>query len=212
MREYSLIDRICLSVDQGLRTLTGIAQTTAAPYPANGIPEAEFDTQTRKTAAALMRVNHTGEVCAQALYHGQGLVSKDPALQQKLQHAAIEEGDHLTWCQTRIDELGGHASFLNPLWYGGSFCLGMVAGMVGDKWSLGFLAETERQVLVHLEKQLAALPSEDQRSQAILKKMETDEAKHRDEAVSLGANELPEIVKKIMRAMSKVMVKTAYWI
>jgi ubiquinone biosynthesis monooxygenase Coq7 len=129
-----------------------------------------------------------------------------------MQQAAYEEGDHLAWCKQRLDELGSHTSYLNPLWYAGSFCIGMVAGMVGDKWSLGFVAETERQVIKHLESHLQVLPQQDQRSYKILQQMEQDEAKHRDEAIASGAHELPDVIKKTMALMSKVMVKTVRYI
>lgn len=188
------------------------AQTTGAPYPAKGVAEASLSEQERKHAASLMRINHAGEVCAQALYHGQGVVSKSLDVQEKLQHAAVEEGDHLAWCKQRLDELGSHPSYLTPLWYMGSFCIGIAAGVLGDDWSLGFLAETERQVIKHLAGHQDSLPAQDQRSQAILQKMEADEARHRDDAVTLGAKELPMPVKKVMGLTSKVMVKTAYWL
>src|SRR4029078_1478386 len=147
----------------------------------------------RKQSAALMRVNHAGEVCAQALYHGQGVVSRTSQVQEKMQLAALEEGDHLHWCRQRLEELGSHTSYLNPLWYAGSFCIGMAAGMIGDKWSLGFVAETERQVIKHLEKHLKLLPAQDQRSYTVLERMEKDEAHHRDEAIAAGANDWPEL-------------------
>jgi 3-demethoxyubiquinol 3-hydroxylase len=212
LRSYSFFDRICLSIDQGLRALNGTPQTTGAPYPGKSEVNPELSAEQRKHSAGLMRVNHAGEVCAQALYHGQGLVSKEPVVQEKMQHAAIEEGDHLSWCKKRLEELDSHTSYLNPFWYTGSFCMGMAAGMIGDKWSLGFLAETERQVIKHLSCHMHLLPREDLRSYTILKKMEEDEARHRDEAVSLGAHELPWIVRKAMSLTSKIMVKTAYWI
>jgi len=212
LRYYTLLDRICLSVDQALRALAGNTQTTGALYPARDTEVPKLNDQQRKHSAGLMRVNHAGEVCAQALYHGQGIVSKEVAVQEKMQQAAIEEGDHLSWCKKRLEELGSHTSLLNPIWYAGSFCIGMAAGMVGDKWSLGFLAETERQVIKHLSGHLHLLPREDMRSYTILKKMEEDEARHRDEAIKLGAQELPWIVKQGMALTSKIMVKTAYWL
>jgi len=211
-RDYTLFDRLCLGADQVVRALTNNAITTGQPYPAKSVEDHPMTTEQRKHAAALMRINHTGEICAQALYHGQGLVSRSPVIQEKMQQAAIEEGDHLAWCKQRLNELGSHTSYLNPLWYAGSFCIGMAAGMVGDKWSLGFVAETERQVINHLEKHLNLLPATDQRSYEILKKMENDEAKHRDEAIISGAKELPSPVKLAMNFMSKIMVKTVYWL
>lgn len=211
-RHYHLFDRICMSVDQALRTLNNHSARTGASYPAENTSEAELTTSQRKHAAGLMRVNHTGEVCAQALYHGQALVSRSSAIAEKMQEAALEEGDHLFWCKQRLDELQSHPSYLNPLWYSGSFCIGLVAGMIGDAWSLGFVAETERQVIKHLEKHLQLLPPEDQRSHAILTQMENDEAKHRDEALAAGARDLPWIIQQVMRFSSKIMVKTTYWV
>jgi 3-demethoxyubiquinol 3-hydroxylase len=209
-RDYTLIDRICLGVDQALRALSNTSHTSGQAYPAKDIDENPLTEEQRKHAAGLMRVNHAGEICAQALYHGQGMVSRSNVTQANMQQAAIEEGDHLAWCKQRLDELGSHTSYLNPLWYAGSFGMGMVAGMIGDDWSLGFVAETERQVIKHLEGHLHLLPMQDQRSYKIIQQMEMDEAKHRDEAIAVGARELPEFVKKTMGLISKVMVKTAY--
>lgn len=211
-RHFTLLDKICLGFDQALRALTDNVKTTGAEYPANNIPDEPLNENQRKQSAALMRINHAGEICAQALYHGQAFVSGSNEVQAKMEQAAIEEGDHLAWCKQRLNELNSHPSYLKPLWYAGSFCMGMVAGMVGDQWSLGFLAETERQVIKHLEGHLHLLPANDARSYKILERMEVDEAKHRDDAVALGAKELPELIKKGMSVTSKVMVKTAYWI
>jgi ubiquinone biosynthesis monooxygenase Coq7 len=211
-RQYSLFDHLCLGFDQAVRALANNSKTTGHPYPAKKIAEHKLTEEQSKHAAGLMRINHTGEICAQALYHGQGLVSRSPKIQAKMQQAAIEEGDHLAWCKSRLDELGSHTSYLNPLWYTGSFCIGMVAGVIGDDWSLGFVAETERQVIKHLQSHLHKLPEEDKRSASILEKMQHDEAKHRDEAIQSGARELPEAVKKIMSLTSKIMVKTTYWV
>lgn len=212
VRHYTFFDRFCIGLDQAVRALADNAKTTGHPYPADHIEEHHLTHEQRKHAAALMRINHTGEICAQALYHGQGVVSRSRHIQEKMQQAAIEEGDHLAWCKQRLDELGSHTSYLNPLWYTGSFCIGMVAGMVGDQWSLGFVVETERQVIKHLKGHLHLLPAADARSYKILEKMEQDEAKHRDEAITSGAKELPHIVKACMALMSKVMVKTVYWV
>lgn len=211
-RTYSMLDRLCLCVDQALRVLTDHAKTSGKPYPANQISDPELSPSDTKVAAALMRINHAGEICAQALYHGQALVSKTPNVQQAMYVAALEEGDHLNWCKTRLDELHSHTSYLNPLWYAGSFCIGMVAGMIGDDWSLGFVAETERQVVKHLQTHLTVLPTEDVRSTVILQQMEQDEGHHRDEAIANGARELPLPLKQGMTLTAKIMVKTAYWI
>lgn len=211
-RYFSLPDKICITIDQALRVLTNSAPNTGAAYPAQDIAEAELSDQERKHAAALMRVNHAGEIAAQALYHGQSIASRSESTSHQLEQAAFEEGDHLTWCQNRIAELSSHTSYLSPLWYAGSFCIGLSAGMVGDKWSLGFVAETERQVIKHLESHLELLPKNDARSYAILKRMGEDEAKHQAEAIAAGAHELPQPIQKAMALTAKLMVKTAYWI
>ncbi|HVJ13567.1 MAG TPA: 2-polyprenyl-3-methyl-6-methoxy-1,4-benzoquinone monooxygenase, partial [Burkholderiales bacterium] len=164
----------------------------------------------RVHAAALMRVNHVGEVCAQALYQGQALTARQPAAREALERAAREEEDHLAWSAERIRELGGRPSLLNPLWYAGSFAIGAVAGALGDKWNLAFLAETERQVEEHLSGHLESLPEEDRRTRAVVEAMRADEARHRASAVALGAAELPEPVRRAMRLASKVMTTVAY--
>jgi ubiquinone biosynthesis monooxygenase Coq7 len=159
-----------------------------------------------------MRINHTGEVCAQALYQGQALTAQDAKVQQSLNHAACEETEHLAWTEQRIAELGGRKSLLNPLWYGGSFFIGIAAGMLGDKWNLGFLAETERQVESHLAKHLQSLPSQDKKSRAIVAQMQIDEGGHATSAMSHGGIDLPTPVRLVMKLGSKVMTKTTYWI
>lgn len=211
-RNYSKVDQLCLGLDQALRSVFGKATTTGRAYPAATEPESYFTEDQRKHSAALMRINHAGEVCAQALYHGQGLVSRRQDVKDKMQQAMIEEGDHLAWCNQRLTELGSHSSYLNPFWYVGSFAIGVTAGIIGDKWSLGFLAETENQVVKHLQNHLTILPSQDQKSYKILMQMQEDEAQHRDDAIDAGGAELPGFVKKLMSMMSKVMVKTAYWV
>ncbi len=212
MRNYSPFDQLILNADTALRTLFGEPVVTQRPYPANDISESEFSDQERKNIACLMRINHSGEVSAQALYQGQALTSKNQQVKEKLQQAAVEENDHLDWTKKRIHELGSHTSLLNPLWYGGSFAIGAFAGAIGDKWNLGFLAETEHQVVKHLESHLNTLPGGDLRSRAILEQMKTDEAKHATTAIENGAAELPPPVKKLMAAMSKVMTGTTYYI
>jgi len=212
LRNFSALDNLCLTFDAALRALTDNQKTTGRPYPGIGIKETKLSMNERKHAAGLMRVNHAGEVSAQALYHGQALASKNQSLKLKMQHAAMEEGDHLYWCHRRLMELGSHTSYLNPFWYAGSLTIGLTAGLIGDRWSLGFLAETEQQVVKHLENHLSRLPKNDIKSHNILTQMQQDEGKHRDEARKLGAAELPPIIKYIMRFLSKVMVKTAYWI
>lgn len=209
-RQYTLLDKLCLSVDQALRAVTAATPATGRPYPAENVPESDMTDRERKHAAGLMRVNHTGEVCAQALYHGQGLATRSETIKNQMQKAANEEGDHLAWCHARLCELGSHTSYFNPFWYAGSFALGFTAGMIGDRFSLGFLAETELQVVKHLEHHIQLLKNKDHRSFKIIEQMQKDEAEHREEAIHAGASELPNIIKKLMRFTSKIMVKTAY--
>jgi 3-demethoxyubiquinol 3-hydroxylase len=205
------LDNLIIEFDKGLRTLLAQAPT-ARPYPDADIADAEMSDPEKRHAAALMRINHTGEICAQALYQGQALTARDPAVQQRLKHAAWEETEHLAWTSHRVHELGGRLSLLNPLWYSGSLALGALAGALGDKWNLGFLAETERQVGAHLQSHLEGLPPQDAKSRAVAQQMYTDEVGHADMAVELGAAELPLPVKLAMRGMSKVMTKTVYWV
>jgi ubiquinone biosynthesis monooxygenase Coq7 len=203
------VDRLIVGVDSALRTLAG-ALGAARPSPATGIAEAPLDESARAETAALMRVNHVGEVCAQALYQGQALTAREPVNRRALARAAIEEQDHLVWSAQRIEELGGRASLLNPLWYAGSFALGAVAGALGDRWSLAFLAETEHQVEEHLAGHLRRLPAADLRTRAVVEVMRADEAKHRDSALALGAAELPAAAKIGMRVMAKIMTTVSY--
>jgi ubiquinone biosynthesis monooxygenase Coq7 len=210
-RQYTLFDKLCIGIDQALKTLTNQAQTSGVTYPGHA-EEAALNETERQHAAGLMRVNHAGEVCAQALYHGQAAASRASSMQAQMEQAALEEGDHLAWCKQRLDELGSHTSYLNPLWYAGSFCIGLAAGMIGDQWSLGFVVETERQVIKHLTGHMALLPRQDIRSHQILARMESDEARHRDEALAAGAHELPKPVKIVMGWTSKLMVGSAYYL
>ena len=205
------IDRLIVSFDKGLRTLFAPAQTLRG-VPGDACVEAPLADAQRHLSASLMRVNHTGEVCAQALYQGQALTARDSTAREALTQAAQEETEHLAWTERRIAELGGSKSVLNPLFYAGSFAIGAVAGMLGDKWNLGFLAETERQVVQHLEGHLARLPVDDHKSRAILQQMRDDEAKHATSALNHGGTELPEPVKAAMKASSKAMTETAYWL
>jgi ubiquinone biosynthesis monooxygenase Coq7 len=211
-RCYSFSDRMCLNLDALVRAVFNNPVTTGRDYPSEGENETPLTQQQRKHSAGLVRVNHAGEVCAQALYHGQSLAARDKRLKEKMNQAAMEEGDHLAWCERRLLELGSHTSYLNLFWYIGSWGIGYMAGRVNDRWSLGFLAETENQVIEHLETHLSLLPSADKKTYHVLKKMQEDEAKHRDEAVESGAVPLPLPVRKLMSMMSRVMVKTAYWL
>lgn len=203
------IDRLIQGFDNALRTLAGVHRAARA-YPAAAIAEAEMKPSERGHAAALMRVNHVGEVCAQALYQGQALTATHPENRGALERAAREEQDHLDWSAQRIAELGGRPSLLNPLWYAGALALGSAAGMLGDRWNLAFLAETERQVEEHLAVHLERLPREDARTRAIVTAMRVDEAKHRDSAIALGAAELPGPVRLAMRGMAKLMTGVSY--
>jgi ubiquinone biosynthesis monooxygenase Coq7 len=206
----SLLDQILSAADEALRTLSG-AVTAARPLPATDrtVPSSDAD---RRTSAGLMRVNHTGEICAQALYSGQALFARDARVRDALQSAAAEERDHLSWCRTRLADLGSRPSLLDPLWYAGSFAWGVASGLAGDRWSLGFLAETEAQVERHLEGHLGRLPGDDKASREIVAKMRDDEARHGATGRALGAAELPYPVKRAMQATSKVMTRTAYWV
>ena len=203
------IDRLIVGMDAALRTLAGV-HSGERPSPAGSLPEAPLEDVERAHAAALMRVNHVGEVCAQALYQGQALTARHPANRGALEHAAIEEEDHLVWSAERIEELGGRTSLLNPFWYAGSFVLGAAAGALGDRWNLAFLAETERQVEEHLTGHLERLSPEDRRTRAVVEAMRADEARHRASAIQMGAAELPLPVKLAMRACARVMTTIAY--
>ncbi|HXM82003.1 MAG TPA: 2-polyprenyl-3-methyl-6-methoxy-1,4-benzoquinone monooxygenase [Burkholderiales bacterium] len=202
-------DQFIAGFDRALRAVAGVA-TSSRPSPGEDVQESELDAEERGQAAALMRVNHVGEVCAQALYQGQSLTARNEEAKRALLKAAREEEDHLAWSADRIRELGGRPSLLNPVWYAGSFAIGVAAGALGDKWNLAFLAETERQVEEHLSGHLEALPAADQRTRSVVEAMRADEAKHRDTAIQLGAAELPSAVKRAMRFASKVMTTVAY--
>jgi len=209
-REKTLGDELVLNFDTTLRTLFGRPQITERSNPAQRVKETEMSEAEARHAAGLMRVNHTGEVCAQALYQGQALTARDGQIQEQMRRSALEENDHLDWCESRLKELGSHTSRLNPLWYAGSLAIGAAAGIAGDKWSLGFVAETEKQVEHHLDSHLHKLPQHDQRSRAIVKQMREDEIKHGAKARQAGGAELPTPVKHIMSLASKIMTKTAY--
>ncbi|MFZ5594161.1 MAG: 2-polyprenyl-3-methyl-6-methoxy-1,4-benzoquinone monooxygenase [Pseudomonadota bacterium] len=212
MRHYTPIDHLFINLDHAVRTVFGKPQLTERPNPADDREEAALSEQESALAARLMRVNHAGEVSAQALYQGQALTAKLPQVREKMERAALEENDHLAWCEQRLDELGSHTSLLNPAWYAGSFAIGALAGVAGDKWSLGFVAETEHQVIKHLEEHLHRLPLADERSRAILEQMKDDETHHATTALQAGGAALPWPIRKMMKLTSKVMTRTAYWI
>ncbi len=203
------LERAIVELDAALRALAGVG-APARRSPANGLPEADLPVAQRAHAAALMRVNHVGEVCAQALYQGQALTARDAAARGALRQAAREEQDHLCWSAQRIGELGGRPSLLNPLWYAGAFAIGALAGALGDRWNLAFLAETERQVEEHLSGHLEALPAADRRTRAVVAAMRADEARHRASAIELGAAELPQPARLAMRLASRLMTALAY--
>lgn len=205
------IDKLITTFDNGLRTVLVTAHASRTRPDAHLEENTLTDAQ-KNEAAALMRINHVGEVCAQALYSGQAFTSRNPQIVQAMQHAADEETDHLAWCESRIHELGGRKSLLNPLWYTGSFAIGAVAGAIGDKWNLGFLAETEQQVGAHLAGHLQKLSADDTKTRKIIEQMHTDETAHALEAKRLGAADLPQPVKAGMKLASKIMTTTAYYI
>jgi ubiquinone biosynthesis monooxygenase Coq7 len=202
------LDELIVAFDKGLRTVFAPAQSLR-PVPGNSLAEGELTSEQRAHAAALMRVNHSGEICAQALYQGQALTARNPRARAALERAAQEETEHLAWTERRIEALGGRKSLLNPA---GSFAIGALAGLLGDRWNLGFLAETERQVVKHLEGHLQRLPAADEKSRAVLEEMKVDEARHATSAITHGGGALPEPAKLAMRLSSKVMTETAYWL
>ena len=211
-RNFTLIDTFLIHVDLARKTLCVQPKNHHRIYPAKNIIENNLSEQEKKHAAGLMRVNHSGEVCAQALYQGQAITAHSYFVKEKMQEAAEEELDHLAWCNQRLCELSSHTSYLNIVWYCGALSIGLVAGMIGDRWSLGFLAETEEQVVRHLESHLGSLPEQDEKSRVIVEQMREDESKHRDMAFEAGAADLPRFIKTIMVMTSKVMTKIAYYI
>jgi 3-demethoxyubiquinol 3-hydroxylase len=206
----SPIDHLITELDIALRSVAGGAIAGRPSPEAVDQPAAILDAAEREHAAGLMRINHVGEVCAQALYQAQKLVTRNPEIQEMLNQSAQEEMDHLAWCETRLKELGSHTSYLNPVWYAASLGIGLIAGLAGDRWSLGFVAETEKQVENHLNSHLDALPREDHRSRAIVQRMRIDEIEHGQSAINAGGQALPEPVKQVMQLTSKIMTTTAY--
>lgn len=211
-RNYSPVDEALINLDQAVRTLFGRPKTTARPNPASARPEAELTPAERDHVARLMRINHTGEVCAQALYQGQALTARRGEVRESMERSAAEENDHLDWCETRVHELGGRLSLLNPFWYLGSFLMGAAAGAAGDRWSLGFVTETERQVEGHLDEHLDQVPETDLRTRAILEQMKEDEARHGAAARAHGGADLPRPLQLVMKLTSKVMTRSVYYV
>lgn len=211
MRHYTGLDKFIHSFDQALRSLVPGVTSAQRDNPGQNAAT-QLAVSEARHVAGLMRVNHSGEVCAQALYHGQALTAKLPNVRREMEQAAIEEQDHLAWCENRLKELDSHTSLLNPVWYGLSFGMGAIAGIAGDKYSLGFVAETERQVSLHLEDHIRQLPAHDERSRKILEQMNEDELHHRDTALNAGGVDLPAPVRIAMTGISKLMTKTSYYI
>ena len=211
-RHYTAADRLIHHADNALRTLFGRPRVTGRPNPAADLEEIELGEQERRHVARLMRINHTGEVCAQALYQGQALTAHMPETRRRMERSAQEENDHLAWCAARIAELGDRRSLLNPLFYTGSFAIGAAAGIAGDRWSLGFVVETERQVEDHLDGHLAEVPRQDLRTRAILEQMKADEVHHAQVAKAAGGTELPPALRTAMQLASRVMTTSVYWL
>lgn len=209
-RKLSRLDRLLVGVNNALRTVAAPAGQSPRPNPAADLPPDDLDSKQKAHAAGLMRVNHAGEVAAQALYQGHAVVARDDSTEAEMRKAAKEEFDHLAWCEQRIEELGERPSRLSPVWYAGAFVIGAASGALGDKWSLGFIAETEDQVIEHLNSHLDGLPENDERSRAIVTQMRDEEAEHGENARAAGAAELPESIRRLMRATARVMTTTAY--
>lgn len=205
----TLMDRLIQEFDRGLRTVAA-SNVAARPNPAGASPESVTDPAARRHAAGLMRVNHAGEIAAQALYHGQALTARNETVRRSLLEAARDETDHLAWCEQRVRELDSRTSLLAPIWYAGSFAIGALAGLAGDRTSLGFVAETESQVIEHLESHLHELPPDDERSRRIVEQMQADEERHGSEARSAGGRDLPRPVRDLMRGTARIMTRTAY--
>jgi 3-demethoxyubiquinol 3-hydroxylase len=212
MPASSPIDRLIAQVDTFVKTTTGSVGQRDRRSPAEPIAEAELTQEERASSARLMRINHCGEVCAQALYNGQALTARDSRTSAVMRQAAREEADHLAWCERRIAELDSHVSFLNPFWYAAAFSMGAMTGLLGDKINLGFIAATEQEVCRHLDEHLEKLPSRDEKSRSVLGQMREDERKHATTAVEHGATRYPKPVKAVMRQVSRLMTRSAYWI
>lgn len=211
-RRMSPLDRAFQQLDQAVRTVLAPPPAAARPNPAEDIPEHPLSDRERRHAAGLMRVNHAGEIMAQGLYQGQALTARLDQVRDAMEQAASEEFDHLAWCEARLEELGERPSVLGPVWYAGAFLLGAGAGLAGDRWSLGFVSETEAQVVSHLEDHLGRLPARDRRSRAIVEQMKTDEAHHGAQAREAGGLPLPAPARGLMTLVSKLMTRTAYWL
>ena len=211
-RQYSKLDNIIMQIDAVLRDSSKSSEHSTREYPGDLYPHSELNEQEKRHVSGLMRINHAGEISAQALYKAQAMTAIDDELKDTMKQSAYEESSHLKWCERRLDELGGRTSYLSPIWYFGSFGIGVLAGCFGDKLNLGFIAETEYQVVKHLDSHLEQLPKNDERSRAILEQMRKDELHHAKTAETSGAKNLPKEVRFIMTLVSKIMTKTAYYI
>jgi ubiquinone biosynthesis monooxygenase Coq7 len=209
-RHLSLLDRVISEADSVIKTITSRGNSARRPSPSTGHTDSKLSNAQRRHVAGLMRVNHSGEVCAQALYQGQALTAKLPAVREEMRQAAQEEADHLVWCEERLRELGSRTSVLNPAWYGMSFALGALAGAISDKVSLGFVAATEERVCSHLRSHLKQLPDQDRKSQLILQQMLDDERRHGEQALQAGGTDFPRQVKDVMTTVAKVMTEVSY--
>ncbi len=212
MKKLNRTDQLIVNFDQGLRTLFGKPLATQRANPAKPKENTHLTTIEQQLSMRLMRVNHAGEVSAQALYQGQALTARTNIVKENMYRSAMEENDHLVWCHERVQELNGHVSLLNPIWYAGSFAIGTLAGVAGDKWSLGFVAETEKQVVQHIDEHLQRLPAQDDKTRAILEQMKEDESHHATVAIDTGGVDLPKPISWIMSKISKIMTKTAFWV
>lgn len=211
-RHFSPLDHLIANIDQGMRTVFGKPEVTERENPAREVDTTELSDSEKAISSRLMRINHAGEVAAQALYQGQALTARNKSVKEQMERSALEENDHLDWCETRLKELDSHTSYLSPFWYAGSLAIGAIAGAAGDKWSLGFVVETENQVEKHLQEHLEKLPAKDEKSRVILQQMKEDEVNHATKAQKAGGAPLPAPIKQIMKLSSKVMTKTAYWL
>lgn len=212
IRQLTPLDRLLSGANNALRTVAAPAGRSARRSPADTVDAGELSVKEKSHAAGLMRVNHSGEVAAQGLYQGHATVARDLDIEAQMQCAADEEFDHLAWCEQRLTELGSGTSRLSPVWYTGAFAIGAVSGTLGDRWSLGFIAETEKQVCDHLADHLGRLPTGDAKSRAVVEKMRDEEQEHGENAIEAGAAELPAPVRRLMRLTAKIMTKTAYWV
>ncbi len=209
-RQFTAIDRFLIRLDEAVRTINTSPARGSRPYPAEDVDEIVLSGQEKTHAANLMRVNHAGEIAAQGLYQGHAVVARDPNIEAQMRESADEELDHLAWCEKRLDELGSSPSRLRPIWYGGAFAMGVASGILGDKWSLGFIEETERQVSDHLSSHLNQLPENDHRSRKIVRQMRDEEEAHGAKAHAAGAAALPAPITNAMRAIAKIMTTVAY--